>query len=80
MNNKSEALIAFQLFKAQVKFQFHKKIKILQTDGEGSLSCLFHFLTPVESYYDSCQHIHGQNRVVELKHRHILETGLTLLA
>jgi histone deacetylase 1/2 len=32
------------------------------------------------SHHVSCPHTHQQNGAVERKHRHIIETGLTLLA
>lgn len=64
-----------------VEPQFHTKIKAIQTDWGGE----FHFFPKALQEFGIihrviCPHTHHQNGVVERKHRHIVESGLTLLA
>lgn len=56
-------------------------IKCLQSDWGGEFRSFNTFLN-LEGirFRHNCPHTHHQNGVVERKHRHIVETGLTLLA
>lgn len=78
---KSEAFDTFKRFKVLVEKQFSLPIKALQSDMGGEFLSFKSFLQQqgVQHRF-SCPHTHHQNGVVERKHRHIVETGLTLLA
>jgi histone deacetylase 1/2 len=53
----------------------------VQTDWEGEYIKLNKFFSDIGiSHRVSCPHTHQQNGTAERKHRHIVETGLTLLA
>lgn len=62
--------------------QFNKKIKIYQCDGGGEFSSQV-FIDHLAQFgiqrQISCPHTPEQNGVAERKHRHLVETGLTLL-
>ena len=78
---KSEALNVFKLFKAQVENQFQTTIKKLQSDWRGEYRSFTQFLNQCGIIFrHSCRYTHHQNGLVERKHRHIVEMGLTLLA
>jgi histone deacetylase 1/2 len=78
---KSETLTKFTQFKSMVELQFGCKIKVVQTDGGGEFRPFTKFLTELGVIHRlTCPHTHHQNGLVERKHRHIVETGLTLLS
>lgn len=78
---KSHTLTTFQNFKSMVELQFKFKIKAVQTDGGGEFRPFTKYLTELGiTHRFTCPHTHHQNGSVERKHRHIVETGLTLLA
>ncbi|KAH9792303.1 retrovirus-related pol polyprotein from transposon RE2 [Citrus sinensis] len=78
---KSEALDVFKLFKLQVENQFDTTIKNLQSDWGGEYRSFTQFLNQCGIIFrHSCPYTHHQNGLVERKHRHIVELGLTLLA
>jgi histone deacetylase 1/2 len=78
---KSHTLLTFQNFKNMVELQYNLPIKFVQTDGGGEFRPFTQYLTPLGIIHRlTCPHTHHQNRSVERKHRHIVETGLTLLA
>jgi histone deacetylase 1/2 len=78
---KSHTLLTFQNFKAMVELQYNLPIKAVQTDGGGEFRPFTQFLTPLGiTHRLTCPHTHHQYGSVERKHRHIVETGLTLLA
>jgi histone deacetylase 1/2 len=53
----------------------------MQTDSGGEYQKLHSFFEKVGiAHHVSCPHAHQQNGVVERKHRHIVEVGLSLLA
>jgi len=57
------------------------KIKAVQTDWGGEFRPLTQFLHSVGIHHRLiCPHTHHQNGVIERKHRHIVEIGLTLLS
>ncbi|KAK2378919.1 WD40 repeat-containing protein HOS15 [Trifolium repens] len=78
---KSEAFPKFVEFKNMVELQFNTKIKMVQTDGGGEFRPFTKFLTNLGVIHRlTCPHTHHQNGIVERKHRHLVETGLTLLS
>ena len=83
MQTKSQAFKAFQQYKAFIKLQTDDKIKALQTDnGKEYISTDFVQLLQQHGidHRLTCPYSHQQNGCVERMHRHITETGLTLLA
>lgn len=81
LKHKSEVFQIFQQFKTNVELQCNHKIKALQTDWGGEYRSLVHFFKKFGiDHRVSCPHTSQQNGVVERKHRHIVDTGLSLLA
>ena len=82
LKKKSDFYDCFIKFQREVENQFDKTIKIFQSDGGGEFSS-----TLFKGHLEKCGIIHQfscpgtpeQNGVAERKHRHIVETGLTLL-
>ena len=81
MKTKSESLSVFKVFKNQIEKQLDRPIKCLQLDwGGGEFRSFVNFLhTEGVQFRHSCPYTHNQNGIVERKHRHITELGLTLL-
>nr|KYP40244.1 Retrovirus-related Pol polyprotein from transposon TNT 1-94 [Cajanus cajan] len=80
LKSKAETLSVFQQFKAMAELQFNTKIKSVQSDWGGVYQAFTSFLaTNGIEHRLICPHTHHQNGVVERKHRHIVEIGLTLL-
>nr|KYP67039.1 Retrovirus-related Pol polyprotein from transposon TNT 1-94 [Cajanus cajan] len=80
LKSKAETLSVFQQFKAMAELQFNTKIKSVQSDWGGEYRAFTSFLaTNGIQHRVICPHTHHQNGVVERKHRHIVEIGLTLL-
>jgi hypothetical protein len=80
---KSEIYECFVKFKLLVEKQFSTSIKQFQSDGGGEYTSSFFqsFLTKNGIIHrKSCPYTSQQNDLAERKLRHILETGLTLLA
>ncbi|GAU41870.1 hypothetical protein TSUD_366180 [Trifolium subterraneum] len=78
---KSETLTKFTHFKSMVELEFGCKIKVVQTNGGGEFRPFTKFLTELGVIHRlTCPHTHHQNGLVERKHRHLVETGLTLLS
>ena len=78
---KSDVFNIFLKFQAFVECYFDRKIKSIQSDWGGEYRNLNKFFTSLGiSHRLSCPHTHQQNGSIERKHRHIVETGLTLLA
>jgi hypothetical protein len=83
LHTKSEAYNAFLKFKLLVENQFSISIKEIQSDGRGEYtSHLFQTFLKynIIEHRKSCPYTSLQNGLAERKLRHILETGLTLLA
>ena len=83
LENKSQAFHAFQLYKALLENLIGHKIKALQTDnGRKYISNAFKTFLQTNGICHrlTCPYDHPQNGKVERKHKHITETGLTLLA
>ncbi|KAM1496471.1 hypothetical protein ACFXTO_031069 [Malus domestica] len=80
--NKSDFFPTFVSFYHSVCTQFTTKIKTFQSDGGGEfISKKFQaFLTAQGVFHQlSCPYTPEQNGLAERKHRHIVETALTLL-
>lgn len=81
LTHKSDVSSVFLRFKCLVKKYFNFKIVSVQSDNEGEFRPLQTKLPPMGiSYRLSCPHTHHQMGSVERKHRHLVETGLSLLA
>jgi histone deacetylase 1/2 len=71
----------FQQFKLQVENQFDDNIKYMQSDNGGEFKSFITFLQQAGIvHHFSCPYNSAQNGRVERKHRHVVETGLALLA
>jgi len=78
---KSEVFQKFHEFQTMVERQFDRKILTMQTDWGGEYQRLHSFFDKAGIiHHVSCPHAHQQNGIVERKHRHIVEVGLSLLA
>jgi len=81
LHTKDQALSTFKQFKLQVENQFDTKIKCIQSDNGGEFKCFMTFLQQSGILHRfSCPYNSAQNGRVERKHRHVVETGLALLA
>lgn len=80
LRHKSEALDVFKVFKLQVENQFSQTIKTQQSNwclgGECRVFTDFLNQSGIKLRH-SCRYTHHQNGLVEKKHRHIVELGLT---
>ncbi|KAK9061505.1 hypothetical protein SSX86_018687 [Deinandra increscens subsp. villosa] len=64
-----------------VERQFNTKLKNVQTDWGGEFRNLSTYFTSLGIVHRrSCPHTSEQNGIVERRHRHVVETGLALLA
>jgi len=80
LKQKSQVRETFVAFKALVENRFQTKIRTLYSDNGGEFIALRQFLlTHGISHLTSLPHTPEHNGIAERKHRHILETGLTLL-
>jgi transposase InsO family protein len=83
LHQKSETFHTFVKFKDLVENQFSTKIKQLQSDGGGEYTS-HQFQSYLNqhgiAFRKTCPYTSPQNGIAERKLRHILETGLTLLA
>ncbi|GAB2274241.1 hypothetical protein Dimus_039074 [Dionaea muscipula] len=78
---KSDVYNQFVNFQKTVERFFMLKISSVQTDWGGEFRSLHTFLISQGiTHRRSCTHIHQQNGSVERKHRHIVESGLALMA
>jgi hypothetical protein len=83
LHHKSDAFQSFVKFKLLVETQFNCKLRQLQSDGGGEYTShqFQNFLIQNGILHrKSCPYTSQQNGLAERKLRHILETGLTLLA
>ena len=77
---KSDVYSIFHQFQTLVEHQFLLKIKSVQTNWGGEYRKLSTFFQTIGIHHRLiCPHTHEQNGAVERRHRHIIETGLTLL-
>jgi histone deacetylase 1/2 len=71
----------FKQFKLQVENQFDDTIKYVQSDNGGEFKSFITFLQQAGIvHYFSCLYNSAQNGRAERKHKHVVETGLALLA
>ncbi|KAD2804123.1 hypothetical protein E3N88_37500 [Mikania micrantha] len=81
LKRKSDVFPTFKQFLVMVERQFNTKLKQVQTDWGGEFRSLSSFFQTLGILHRlSCPHTSEQNGVVERRHRHVVETGLTLLA
>jgi hypothetical protein len=81
LKNKSNVESIFLQFQKHVENMLNSKIKAVQSDWGGEYQRLHnYFQASGISHHISCPHTHQQNGLAERKHRHIVETGLALLA
>lgn len=82
MKRKSGFYDCFLKFQKLVENHFERKIRIFQCDNAGEFTSNF-FVTHLElcgiQQQLFCHGTPQSNGVVERKHRHIIETGLTML-
>lgn len=80
LKQKSQVRETFIAFKALVEKRFNSKIRTLYSDNGGEFVGLRSFLIANGiSHLTSPPHTPEHNGISESKHRHIVETGLTLL-
>ena len=82
LRKKFDFFDTFLIFQRMVENQFGSKIKICQCDGGGEFELkdfLFHLETNGIIRHVFCLGTPKQNGVVERKHKHIVEMGLTTL-
>jgi histone deacetylase 1/2 len=81
LKHKSDVEQVFYAFQAHVELLLEAKIKAVQSDWGGEYHRLnAYFKHTGVSHRVSCPHTSQQNRIAEHKCRHIVETGLALLA
>ena len=81
IKKKSDVLDVFIQFQAHVERLLRQKIIHVQSDWGGEYHNLNSFFNKLGiTHRVSCPHTHQQNGTAERKHRHLVETGLTLLA
>lgn len=82
MSNKFHFYTCFLKFQAFVEKHFDKKIKFFQSDGGGEFTSnefKNHLAYSGTAQQLSCPSMPEQNGIAQRKHRHIIETRLTLL-
>ncbi|KAG8486951.1 hypothetical protein CXB51_020530 [Gossypium anomalum] len=81
ISRKSQAVECFSHFQKMVFTQFDKHIKQFQSDWGGEFRAFSSVLANQGILHRvSCPYTSEQNGVAERKHRHVVETGITLLA
>jgi histone deacetylase 1/2 len=81
LKHKSDVEQVFYAFQTHVERLLNTKIKAFQSDWGGEYHKLHRYFQRTGiSHRVSCPHTSQQNGVVERKHRHLVETGLALLA
>ncbi|KAJ0581064.1 putative RNA-directed DNA polymerase [Helianthus annuus] len=81
LKQKSDVYTIFKNFVSMAERQFSTKLKNVQTDWGGEFRNLTPFFTSLGIVHRrSCPHTSEQNGTVERRHRHVVETGLALLA
>ncbi|XP_019459907.1 PREDICTED: uncharacterized protein LOC109359665 [Lupinus angustifolius] len=75
LKEKSDTLSMFQYFIKYVNTQFHKTIKVVQSDFGGEFRPFTSLLITLGIVHRlSCPYTHHQHGTIERKHRHIVET------
>jgi hypothetical protein len=81
MTKKSDAFNIFLQFQKYVERFFNSKIKTVQSDWGGEYRSISKFFQKCGIVHRvSCPHTHQQQGSIERKHRHVVETGLSLLS
>lgn len=81
LRTKSEVSTIFLAFIRFVQNTFSKNIIAVQTDWGGEFRPFSSLLLKIGiSHRITCPYSHAQNGSIERRHRHIVETGLSLLA
>jgi hypothetical protein len=81
MRAKSDLYAIFDKFRSLVERSFSRKIISFQSDLGGEYKKLGSTLASLGiRHRQSCAYTHEQNGRVERKHRHVVETGLALMA
>jgi hypothetical protein len=81
LKSKSDTKDAVIHFIRQAENLTNQKLKTIQTDGGSEFKTLKEFFSEKGiNHRITCPHTSEQNGIVERKHRHIVDTGLTLLA
>jgi histone deacetylase 1/2 len=81
LKHKSDVEHVFYAFQAHVEHLLNTKIKAVQSDWGGEYHKLHRYFQRTGiSHPVSCAHTSQQNGVAKRKHRHLVETGLALLA
>lgn len=81
LKTKGEVETVFKHFKSLVENQFNARIKSFQSDWGGEYRGLASFFQECGIHHRlSCPHTPQQNGLIERKHRHIVEMGLSILA
>jgi hypothetical protein len=81
LKNKSDVEVVFLQFHKHVEKMLNAKICSVQSDWGGEYHRLHNYSKATSiDHHISCPHTHQQNGLVERKHRHIVDTGLSLLA
>ena len=77
---KSDVFDIFMNFHRRVEQQFNLKLHNFQSDWGGEFQVVSKYLTNCGIHHRlSCPHTPAQNGMTERKHRHIIETALSLL-
>ena len=80
IQNHFNHCILFLVLKLKLNFSWGEKLKLYELIG-GEYQAFTSLLQSFGIIHKvSCPHTHEQNGVVEQKHRHIIKSGLTLLA
>jgi histone deacetylase 1/2 len=81
LKHKSDVEQVFYAFQAHVERLLDAKIKVVQSDWGGEYHRLHSYFQRTGIVHRvSCSHTSQQNGIAERKHRHLVETGLDLLA
>ncbi|KAD6454826.1 hypothetical protein E3N88_09532 [Mikania micrantha] len=81
LKHKSDVLVVFKQFVLKAERLFSTKLKTVQSDWGGEFRSLTSFFNSVGiSHRLSCPHTSEHNGIVERRHRHVVETGLTLMS
>jgi histone deacetylase 1/2 len=81
IKRKSDVEKSFYHFQTHVERLLQTKIRMVQSDGGGEYTRLSKYFDHTGIHHRvTCSHTSQQNGIAERKHRHIVETGIALLA
>jgi hypothetical protein len=79
LKNKSDVFAKFHEFQQHVERILNRKIITIQTNWVGEYQRLNSFFNRIGiTHLVSCPHTHQQNGIIERKHYHIVEVGLSI--